>query len=77
MVNSYSKKTNIRLAKVIKIMMNLTNFYLYIITKICEYAFSNCDNLKKVEIPKNSNLQTIEKYAFMFSNIEEFLFHPV
>ena len=41
------------------------------VTKICECAFSNCNNLGKVEIPKNSNLQTIEKNAFMFSNIEE------
>ena len=39
-------------------------------TKICEHAFSNCYNLRKVEIPTNSNLQTIEEFAFSESNIE-------
>ena len=39
--------------------------------KICEYAFFNCCRLRKVEIPTNSNLQTIEKYAFSYSKIEE------
>ena len=42
--------------------------------KICEYAFFNCCRLRKVEIPTNSNLQTIEKYAFSGSNIEEIYF---
>ena len=41
------------------------------VTKICEGAFSDCSNLRKVEIPTNSNLQTIEEDAFSYSNIEE------
>ena len=34
------------------------------VSKICEGVFSDCINLKKAEIPTNSNLQIIEKYAF-------------
>ena len=44
------------------------------VTKICEHAFANCSDLRKVEIPTNSNLQTIEKCAFSNSNIEEIYF---
>ena len=33
-------------------------------------VFANCINLKKVDIPANSNLQTIESNAFSYSNIE-------
>ena len=39
--------------------------------KICERAFFNCKNLRKVEIPTNSNLQTIEEDAFLSSKIED------
>ena len=45
-------------------------------TKICEHAFFNCTNLRKVEIPTNSNLQTIEEFAFSESNIEEISIPP-
>ena len=38
---------------------------------ISSSAFYNCTNLTKIEIPSNSNLQTIESYAFSKSNIKE------
>ena len=38
---------------------------------ILSYAFDHCDILTKVEIPPNSNLQTIESYAFYGSNIKK------
>ena len=38
---------------------------------ISSYAFSSCDILTKVEIPTNSNLQTIEPEAFSWSKIKE------
>ena len=41
------------------------------VTKICKRAFSYCTYLKKVEIPTNSNLQTIEELTFFYSNIDE------
>ena len=34
-------------------------------------AFQDCRNLNKVEIPPNSKLQAIEKFAFTSSSIEE------
>ena len=40
------------------------------ITKIGQGAFSYCDNLKEVEFPPDSKLQTIEKDAFYCSSIE-------
>ena len=45
------------------------------VTKICRFAFNNCRNLRKIEFPKNSDLQTIESQAFAFSVIKE-LFLP-
>lgn len=71
MINPYSQTTNIYLEKVMKIKMNLTFFYLQVVVLkkiyipsniriICSYAFSNCKNLTKIEIPTNPNLQTIE-----------------
>ena len=41
------------------------------VSTICEDAFYFCENLKKVEISPNSNLQTIGSYAFSETNIEE------
>ena len=43
---------------------------------ISSYAFANCDNLIKVEIPPNSNLQAIERYAFISTNINEIFIPP-
>ena len=37
---------------------------------ISSYAFENCNNLRKVEISPNSNLQIIGPHAFTDSNIE-------
>ena len=37
---------------------------------ISPYAFYNCSSLTKVEIPTNSNLQTIDENAFLCSNIK-------
>ena len=42
--------------------------------KICDGTFSDCYDLQKVEIPTNSNLQIIERNAFLFSKIEEIYF---
>ncbi|KAK8852946.1 hypothetical protein M9Y10_017942 [Tritrichomonas musculus] len=44
------------------------------VTKICENAFSFCRSLKKVSIPTNSNLKTIEREAFNGADIEEIYF---
>ena len=41
------------------------------VSKICEYAFYKCQNLTKVEIPQNSNLEAIEKRVFSKTKIEE------
>ena len=41
---------------------------------ISSYAFENCENLTKIEIPKNSKLQTIGSSAFSNSKIEEIYF---
>ncbi|KAK8884505.1 hypothetical protein M9Y10_043617 [Tritrichomonas musculus] len=41
---------------------------------ISSNAFGECRNLRKVEIPIKSNLQKIESFAFMYSNIEELHF---
>ncbi|KAK8847259.1 hypothetical protein M9Y10_019845 [Tritrichomonas musculus] len=38
---------------------------------ISSYALEDCNDLTKVEIQSNSNLQRIEKYAFNKSNIKE------
>lgn len=35
------------------------------VTKICESAFANCNNLQQVEIPEDSNLETNERHAFV------------
>ena len=43
---------------------------------ISSYAFHDCNNLKKVEISPNSNLQTIESCAFSCSSIEEIFIPP-
>ena len=43
---------------------------------ISSYAFHDCFNIKKIEIPSNSNLQTIGKCAFSRSNIESFFIPP-
>ena len=40
------------------------------ITRICKSAFSYCGNLKEIEFPSDSELQTIEKDAFHCSSIE-------
>ena len=37
---------------------------------ISSYAFHNCTKLAKIEIPPNSNLQTIERSAFSCTDIE-------
>ena len=37
---------------------------------ITSCAFNRCFNLKKVEIPTKSNLQTIESFVFSISNIK-------
>ena len=37
---------------------------------ICRKAFENCDKLKLVEIPMDSEIHTIQRYAFAFSSIE-------
>ena len=41
------------------------------VKKICECAFLNCKNLRKIEFAPNSDLQLIESYAFSNSNINE------
>ena len=46
------------------------------VTKICNNAFSGCENLTKVEFSRNSNLQTIEESAFSLSKIEEISLPP-
>ena len=43
---------------------------------ISSCAFEHCKNLRKVEIPMNSNLETIESHAFSYSNIEKILIPP-
>ena len=52
------------------------------ITKICAYAFTDSQNLRKVEIPKNLNLQIIEKNAFFcwymtYQNYQIMLFNKI
>ena len=46
------------------------------VTKICEKAFHSCLGLKKVDIPKNSNLQIIGKDAFSNTGINEIFIPP-
>ena len=46
------------------------------IKHIGAYAFDSCKKLKNIEIPINSELQTIEKYAFKESSIENFQVPP-
>lgn len=59
------------------------------VTKICESAFENCNDLKLFEIPEDSNLETIERLYYskkrfktrrwlVFSNskIERIIFPP-
>lgn len=46
------------------------------ITKISKGAFSNCINLKKVEIPPDTELKNIGKDAFTESGIESFFISP-
>lgn len=40
------------------------------LTCISKKAFYLCKNLKKIEIPKNSELKKIDMYAFSYSNID-------
>lgn len=46
------------------------------ITNICESAFAGCINLDNVEIPKNSNLCEIGKYAFTNTLINSIFIPP-
>ena len=39
------------------------------VTQICECAFSYCEQLQCIEIPSNSELQIIEKYAFSTNTV--------
>ena len=43
------------------------------VSKICRCALYYCNNLTKVEIPINSNLQMIESKAFAKTNIINFI----
>ena len=40
------------------------------IKMISSYAFQNCKNLTKIEFQSDSNLQTIDSYAFSYANIQ-------
>lgn len=40
------------------------------IRRISSYAFNNCDKLKIIEFPYESELESIGKYAFMLSSID-------
>ena len=40
------------------------------VSKICENAFYNCENLRKVLISPNSNLETIKSCTFSYTNIK-------
>ena len=42
------------------------------IKTIGPYAFYECDDLQQIEIPTNSELEAIEKYAFSYTSIESF-----
>ena len=46
------------------------------IKKIFSFAFESCEKLLKVEIPDDSELQTIDELAFFFSSIESFTIPP-
>lgn len=46
------------------------------VKKICKCAFQSCLKLKNVEIPKNSELQKIGKFAFNESFIEKVFIPP-
>ncbi|KAK8895265.1 hypothetical protein M9Y10_023707 [Tritrichomonas musculus] len=46
------------------------------ITQICDNAFAFCKNLRKIEIPRDSQLTIIGKYAFQYSKIES-IFIPL
>lgn len=46
------------------------------ITKICKGAFHLCNNLRKIEIPTNSNLRTIEAEAFSGQKKEGIVIPP-
>lgn len=46
------------------------------VTRICEFAFMNCQKLRKIVIPKNSNLQIIGKCAFKETAITSFNVYP-
>ena len=41
------------------------------VTRICDSVFFYCENLRKVEIPKNSNLEIIELGAFISTKIKK------
>ena len=43
------------------------------LTRICSYAFSDCFYLCEVIFPENSELQVIEKFAFINTSIESIL----
>lgn len=43
----------------------------FTVTKLEYYAFSGCSNLKKVILPENSKLETINKHAFSSSGLAE------
>lgn len=46
------------------------------VTKICNHAFSQCINLRRVDIPPDSNLQTIENHVFENTPITCFYIPP-
>lgn len=46
------------------------------VTRICDRAFFNCESLRYVEFPIDSELQIIEREAFSNSSIECFVFPP-
>ncbi|KAK8896570.1 hypothetical protein M9Y10_014478 [Tritrichomonas musculus] len=46
------------------------------VSKIYENAFAGCRYLTKVEIPKNSNLQTIGEHAFYRTKINVIFIPP-
>lgn len=41
------------------------------LTCICSHAFYFCENLCKIEIPSNSQLKTIDDYAFCYTKLTD------
>ena len=46
------------------------------VTKICEGAFSFCFKHQRIDIPSNSEIQTIEKEVFKISKISSIFIPP-